>query len=351
MSKVISLFNTKHGVGKTTIAFNLHKFLRLPVYELEEDFFSYCNNLLDQKKYVYDFSKKTPPAGIYDLNSNDLAPLKSILKISDYILVPTGIDFKDLIKTVTSLHYLDEIKVDAKVIVLFNRLDPSYKNAENIFTKISEDFITSKTDDKFDIEFCYMRNNRSWFERNIEGEYFLDLCMKSYSYTNTDIYFSNYRILETLYQYLYYYTPIYLNEEHKIEMKKKGTLSTEEKNAQLEETKEHFSSYFKLHGDDDLYFKKLTEKCLDEIGSEFKISFLNSNDLLKKTIALDNAEKKKNPDKYNPLYSKRNKILHFAFKSLFNNPEVVFRKKVIKDFRLLLIALDEYKKDDYNIMA
>ena len=86
MSKVISLFNTKHGVGKTTIAFNLHKFLRLPVYELEEDFFSYCNNLLDQKKYVYDFSKKIPPTGIYDLNSNDLALLKPILKISDYIV-------------------------------------------------------------------------------------------------------------------------------------------------------------------------------------------------------------------------------------------------------------------------
>ncbi len=337
MNKIISLFNFKNGVGKTTIAYNLHHFLQCPVYEIEDDFFSYFiqkNEILVQESYKHDYDGKTIQAGVYDINSDNLKKISPILSKSNYVIIPTGVDFKDLVKTVVSINYLRSINEKCKIIILFNRLDPSYKIAEGRFTQVAVDFIKDKVN-LHKIEFGYIRNNRTWFQLNVEGQTFFDFSFnkENNTYFKNNAYFSNYQLLEMMYQFCYHKDSFKVPKETKSLMDSEGSIN--EPVQEDNETEDFISvANIKLFHKEDTFIREVLK--IDDlryiVQGEYNLEKEENIDEIMKEI----KEKKLH------IIKNRNNIYAFLFKLVFSEKETSYRKKVVKDLRNLLIQLDEY---------
>jgi len=189
--KIISLFNFKNGVGKTTIGFNLAKHLSCEFIECIPLYFEEELNITDKC--------------VYDINTKDIKKINKVLKKSDYIIIPTELDFKVLIDTIISIKYASKTNSKARIIVAFNRLHTHNKKSELPYTKKAEKFI-KKNINNIELEFIYIRDNKLWYKNFIIGKFYLDEIVNQdafeyfYKQGILDIYgyFNNNNILEIL---------------------------------------------------------------------------------------------------------------------------------------------------------
>ncbi len=363
MAKIISLFNFKNGVGKTTIALNLSKHLESDVIELEEDYLT----MFEIGKLEKDVDLNEDKTYIYDINSQDRYKISSILKKSDYILIPTYNDYKDLIKTAASIKYAKKrLKKNAEIIVVFNRLDFTNIIPEKRFTKNSEDFL-KKVDDS--IKFLYIRNNRAWFNQSYRGGFYLNYSIYN-EHTpekpNVPIAseFSNNELLEIMYQYLFYYGPIYKLLSSKIKkndkdrekdksIKKFNGILTEK---EIEIARKDFE---KINGapmvtDSKKLYSFLEPLIEDYLSKEYGNKAINLNSIENATEEKVFGEKVKFQKKEkNSLESAirnlklKEEAIHYALSKHINLKKLLTYRKVIKDFRNLLIMIKEYNWEGY----
>lgn len=343
MRKIISFFNFKNGVGKTTIAYNLARYLECNIYEEKEDFISLVMPKVEdtrQKTFVFDTKKKKPSYGIYDLNENNLQKIKYILSYSDYIILPTNIDYKDLIKTLASLEFAHQCNANAKLIIIFNQLTPDGKETEQSFTQESKLFLDNKNKlFNNELHFIYLRYNRLWFRESILGRYFFDLLLLD-EWDFKERYLTKNRLLEVMYQYAYVYSLEYTKMYKEKKEHKRNTTEYKKVIKSYKDTRLRDSYDKKLISQNQKIYQELLEIYKNEINDKYKLvqrlSF-TSNDLL---TAITQKDKKEN--KYNTLSSKKNDVIHFSLSKFINLSEVLYRRKVVKDMKLLLESIDEY---------
>lgn len=365
MAKIISLFNFKNGVGKTTIALNLSKHLESNVIELEEDYLT----MFEIGKLEKDIDINEDKTYIYDINSQDRYKISHILKKSDYILIPTYNDYKDLIKTAASIKYAKKrLKKNAEIIVIFNRLDFTNIIPEKRFTKNSKDFL-KKVDDN--IKFLYIRNNRVWFNHSFRGRFYLDYSIyqiekESDTKANISImsYFTNNELLEIMYQYLFYYGPIYKLLSSKIKKNEKDR----EKNRSIKKfngvlTEKEIATarkdFEKINGapmvtDSKKLYSFLKSLISDYLYKEYANREIDLNRIENATEKKVFEEKEKfQKNEKNSLESAirnlklKEEAIHYALSEHINLKKLLTYRKVIKDFRNLLIMIKEYNWEGY----
>lgn len=180
---IISILNLKHGVGCSTLVWNIAHLLELDIFEHEKALHSYFaskradlvdDGQLDSKINVYRINKRKFDAGVYDLGADFNYPyVKQLLKKSDVIIVPVENSYEVLAKSIATLKHIHEIVPDTKIFVVFNRLDNNDSNREMNYTNVSIDTIKEHLPSEA-IQFFYMRYSFAMYKNLQEGFYFLD---------------------------------------------------------------------------------------------------------------------------------------------------------------------------------
>jgi len=370
--KIISFYNRKNGVGKTTLSYNLARQLGFDFIEAKDEYFN---------KH-----KKGIENSVYDININNKKTSSPILEKSNYIVIPTELDFKVLIDTKVSINYIKKINPNAKIVVVFNRLHTHYKKSELPYTSIARDFLEHTG------KYVYIRDNKLWYKDFIEDKFYLDSIIHKSNYEyflKLDLddlmlsYFSNNNILEILYQFSYYYSPLYSvkknfkNKEEYIKLfkntqskvvnsKKQLCDDTVKKSNQMnlicileefEKIKTMTSNNEKLidivfntHIVSDCYSKNITtpvnvpfdfeayKKNIREVRKRLKLS--NNKDPFKLLDLKDSDEL--NPNLIND-YEAREGMIYTFLRCIFNMKVAKDNRKILRDMRNLLISVGEYE--------
>jgi len=216
-NKIISFYNKKNGTGKTTLAYNLAKQIGASFIECE---YKYTSKRGNTKGFIEPFDDDEDEIVIYDINTSDRYTIKDTLFKSDYILIPTELDYKVLIDTKEAIENAYNINSKAKIIVIFNKLYTNKRQAELPYTKYARDYLKELN---IPIEFVYIRKNKLWYKDFMNDKFYLDHLIKDEAFdyfkelTFFDKYFTNNNKLEIMYQYSYFYTLLYRikNNEYK----------------------------------------------------------------------------------------------------------------------------------------
>lgn len=181
---IVSVLNLKHGVGCSTITWNIAHLLGLNIYEHDKALHSYFmqerlesikeKQLSSNKIMVYPIDKKKFNSGIYDLGADINYPyVRQILEKSKVIVIPTELSYETILNTIATIKFVSQNNEMGKIIVVFNRLDIRETLRERNYTHHAREMIISNTDVK-NIEFIYLKYSFALFKGLSKGFYFLD---------------------------------------------------------------------------------------------------------------------------------------------------------------------------------
>lgn len=185
-TQTISIFSTKHGVGCSTLAYNLGLLLNQRILEPDSGMLSFFANARAHSKegstYYVDKISKVKPHNykqcIIDAGNHlSKATLEKVIKSSEVILIPSSYDHATLIHTVASLKIAFDINPNALIVVVFNRLDSSDTTTEKTYTKYAWERMKRMIENdniRLIIRQAFIRSNFLYFEFAEGGYYFLD---------------------------------------------------------------------------------------------------------------------------------------------------------------------------------
>ena len=182
---MILVMNKKHGVGCTTLAFNLGMLYNIPIYVKNDSF------MLDKSKekspmldrpHVDSFpsvSKITPSKkdGIMDIGAEySHIRFRKFIKSASVIVVPLDFGYETILHTIDTLDYVRELNDSVPIVMVLNRLnkqdykrDFNYK--EYIFNRLDDAGYNFETEN---LQFTYLRNSYGLSSNLDSGKYFLD---------------------------------------------------------------------------------------------------------------------------------------------------------------------------------
>lgn len=133
-NKIVTVFNKKGGVGKTSLALNLAK--DLDFYLLSNDD-SIIETTYEKAKIMEEIELIEGANIVYDLGGFVDKNINEIIKASNLIIIPTIADLNSLKRTLNSKKELEA--VNSKIIIVANILK-SNKDLEFINEFIKADF-------------------------------------------------------------------------------------------------------------------------------------------------------------------------------------------------------------------
>lgn len=184
MEKTIAVFSTKHGVGCSTIAWNLGLLLGQKIYEPTSGLLTFFGQvrLKNDERFLYADKigkyKFVQEGGVYDCGNHlSEAEIRRILKKSDVVIIPTFYDHMTIINTVASLKIAYEVNPELKVILVFNRLLVTDERREKSYSQYALDRIRTLSQEngvQFTLNIQYIRHNFTFFRFMEGGQYLLD---------------------------------------------------------------------------------------------------------------------------------------------------------------------------------
>ena len=252
----IVFYSLVNGVGSSTIAYQLARLLRFPLYqEQKNDLVFFLKAVLDKKYSVGYFDEYDESEGEGEDTNNAVFDMKHIdvplFRQATAIIVLTNNSYLDVLKTIATLQKIDSAINDNKksIHVVFNRLQLGYADREKKYTNASKDLITS-TLPHLNIKFSYIRTGFVFYRNIDEGRFFMDSFFKrgnglfeEYESELKDVNHTNY--LEMFFDNLYEgvkYDFEYLNEYERILFELQDRISLTES-----EKKKHITQHEKIN--------------------------------------------------------------------------------------------------------
>ncbi|NBK99339.1 MAG: ParA family protein [Erysipelotrichia bacterium] len=397
MENVISVFNYKGGVGKTTIALNLAKHLNYQLHEVKRDYLYEIfqnNNESDTQDNLYaplpyeNGKMCFKQHCIVDINCIDNT-LSAIIEASTKVIVPTMLDMKDIIKTLASIEYIKKKNKKCSIVLVINNLSNKEKETDVKYTKRliheinsymkspSEQFQTldTRVEDGYQYmtaipkySILYMRHNKIYFEFSHYQQFYLDALLKDHYKTMMDSYndFSSYfqdnnSILEALFQYHFYYGALYgvHNENIQKEVRKFESNNPKPDEKASKKEKKIYNTLLAAHIKPYQTQYQLGGKKISTITSNFvKTNFpmlsedndffnamkaiINSKNDLKKWHKINIDDLEAEEPRGGELFMQKERFLYDGMQQVFKLKESNDHARTLKDFRILLCLLGVY---------
>lgn len=376
----ISFYHQKNGTGKTTLAYTLAR-------QLNAEFIEISPIYTGKNGFIKTQTDTSNRKIVIDINSDSEYHIKTKIESSNYVLIPTDLDFKVLTKTADTIKEVSLINPGAVIVVIFNRLSPDKKDKELSYTNTARKYLAS-----FDIPFkvSYIRENKMWYKDFNKEKFYLDHIVKkdcfeylSSEIENFDDYFSNNQLLEVLYQYSYFYTLYYSRVQKVFKDDKEALLKA--LNGPLKKqnltfnTNRHKEAYFSLLGiydeftklkkpmvsfDDDLFdLVQQSSINFDTFENEvieiskyvpfhaqtYRNNVKLSKEILKKSkvTSIDELLELKENDMFslNLMYSidLRESMIYNLLRCFIDFRESNSNRQILRDLRNLVFTINEYK--------
>ena len=173
----IVFYSLINGVGSSTIAYQLARLLRFPLYqEQKNDLVFFLKAILGKKYQVkyfdeYDENEDEYDNAIFDMKQID----KTLFRKATDIIVLTNNSYMDVLKTIATLEKIDSVLHDSKkrIHVVFNRLQLGNADREKKYTKASKKLI-SETLPNLNIVYSYIRTGLVYYRKIEKGQFFMD---------------------------------------------------------------------------------------------------------------------------------------------------------------------------------
>lgn len=148
---IVSIFNKKGGVAKTSLAFNLAKDLDFFLISNDDSVIEkiYPNRAkILQKLQVFSDSKRSI---IYDLGGFIDPALPTLFRNSDLIIVPTNLDSNSIKRTVNTINELEEYCQNIIIVItrINNRARSKYQKDINMLKKLGYEIFEIRESEAF----------------------------------------------------------------------------------------------------------------------------------------------------------------------------------------------------------
>lgn len=189
---MILVMNKKHGVGCTTLTYNLGRLFNIPIYVDK-------NNFMLDPEYKYYFpnvSKITASKnnGILDIGTNfKKAYVRKLINKAKVIVIPMDFGHECILNTIETLKYLEAIdrenidqemeqyldRIRTPIVLILNRLDKQDSERDFNYKRELEDRFNDAEIyfNKDTLILTYLRNSYGIYSNLNFGEYFMDKIM------------------------------------------------------------------------------------------------------------------------------------------------------------------------------
>jgi hypothetical protein len=179
--------NKKHGVGCTTLTYNLGKLFDIPIFvhkdsfmvniEYKEEIFPSVSKLSATKKFgIYDIGA--------DFNNKYVSKLITMAKV---IVIPLDLGYESILSTIDTIKHIKNIeKNNIPIVLVLNRLDKNNGVRDYNYTYHLKDKIQDEIEKLYPSNsenkpiFTYLRNSYGIFSDFEEGSYFMNKLMTPY---------------------------------------------------------------------------------------------------------------------------------------------------------------------------
>lgn len=173
---MILVMNKKHGVGCTTLTYNLGRLFELSIF-VKEDSFMFDN---EHNIYFEEVGKITTSKreGIFDIGAeyNKAFVKRFIESNAKVVVIPMDFGYETIIDTITTIKYVQELNEELPIVVILNRLDKQDSDKDFNY----KEYLKLKFEDA-GINFAsrnfvltYLRNSYGLYHDMDVGSYFMD---------------------------------------------------------------------------------------------------------------------------------------------------------------------------------